>query len=92
MTTLAFHGGTALRFLYATPRYSEDLDFALERSPAAYDFRGYLKAIRESLEAEGYAVELKANDRRTVRSAFVRFRGLPYELGFSPHRGQVLGR
>jgi predicted nucleotidyltransferase component of viral defense system len=29
MIPLAFHGGTALRFLYATARYSEDLDFAL---------------------------------------------------------------
>ncbi|MGD2166239.1 MAG: nucleotidyl transferase AbiEii/AbiGii toxin family protein, partial [Anaerolineae bacterium] len=27
MTTLAFHGGTALRFLHNIPRYSEDLDF-----------------------------------------------------------------
>ena len=24
MTTLAFHGGTALRFLFSLPRYSED--------------------------------------------------------------------
>jgi predicted nucleotidyltransferase component of viral defense system len=32
MLPLAFHGGTALRFLYATSRYSEDLDFALERA------------------------------------------------------------
>lgn len=31
MIPLAFHGGTALRFLYATARYSEDLDFALEK-------------------------------------------------------------
>jgi predicted nucleotidyltransferase component of viral defense system len=31
MVPLAFHGGTALRFLYAIPRYSEDLDFALEK-------------------------------------------------------------
>lgn len=30
MQTLAFHGGTSLRFLYDIPRYSEDLDFALE--------------------------------------------------------------
>jgi len=30
MIPLAFHGGTALRFLYAHGRYSEDLDFALE--------------------------------------------------------------
>jgi len=90
MTTLAFHGGTALRFLYAIPRYSEDLDFALERSPADYDFRGYLKGVRRSLEAEGYVVALKVNDRRTVHSAFVRFRGLPFELGLSPHRAQML--
>jgi len=27
MNTLAFHGGTALRFLYSLPRFSEDLDF-----------------------------------------------------------------
>ena len=30
MTSLAFHGGTSLRFLFGLPRYSEDLDFALE--------------------------------------------------------------
>ncbi len=30
MIPLAFHGGTALRLLFATSRYSEDLDFALE--------------------------------------------------------------
>ncbi|NOR90699.1 MAG: hypothetical protein GQ524_10655, partial [Anaerolineales bacterium] len=30
MVPLAFHGGTALRFLYRLPRHSEDLDFALE--------------------------------------------------------------
>ncbi|HFQ92650.1 MAG TPA: hypothetical protein ENK32_01460 [Anaerolineae bacterium] len=33
MQTLAFHGGTSLRFLYNMPRYSEDLDFALELHP-----------------------------------------------------------
>jgi hypothetical protein len=29
MIPLAFHGGTALHFIYALPRYSEDLQFAL---------------------------------------------------------------
>jgi predicted nucleotidyltransferase component of viral defense system len=38
---LAFQGGTALRFLYAVPRYSEHLDFALEKPGAGYDFRAY---------------------------------------------------
>ena len=90
MIPLAFHGGTALRFLYASPRYSEDLDFALERARDQYDFRTYLRAIRAEFEAEGYTVTLKVSDQKTVHSAFVRFPGLPYELGLSPHRNEVL--
>ena len=85
MIPLAFHGGTALRFLYASARYSEDLDFALERARAGYTFRAYLQTIRREFAAEGYTVDLKVNDRRVVHSAFVRFPGLPYELGLSAH-------
>ncbi len=76
MIPLAFHGGTALRFLYGMPRYSEDLDFALERPGQSYDFRDYLQSIRRDWIAEGYAVEIKVNDQKTVHSAFVRFPGL----------------
>ncbi len=90
MIPLAFHGGTALRFLYASPRYSEDLDFALEGDKSRYDFRVYLQAIRSELAAEGYAVELKVNDRKVVHSAFVRLAGLLHELGLSPHRDEML--
>jgi predicted nucleotidyltransferase component of viral defense system len=90
MIPLAFHGGTALRFLYGIPRYSEDLDFALERAPGQYDFHAYLRAIQREFEAEGYAVSVKLNDRRVVHSAFVRFSGLLYELDLSPHQTETL--
>ena len=90
MIPLAFHGGTALRFLYSIPRYSEDLDFALERSRDHYDFRSYLRVIQAEFKAEGYDVSIKVSDQKTVHSAFVRFPGLPYELGLSPHRSEVL--
>jgi hypothetical protein len=90
MTTIAFHGGTALRFLYSLPRYSEDLDFALERLSNNYDFRFYLQSIQKDLEAQGYKTTLKVSDRKTVHSAFVRFPGLPYELKLSPHQDEVL--
>jgi len=89
MIPLAFHGGTALRFLYASARYSEDLDFALEQAKSQYDFRAYLRDIRAELTAEDYAVELRVNDQKTVHSAFVRFPGLLYELGLSPHRDEI---
>lgn len=90
MIPLAFHGGTALRFLYSHGRFSEDLDFALEGNRQSYDFRAYLQAIRSELTPEGYQVELKVNDQKTVHSAFVRFPGLLFELGLSPQPSEVL--
>ncbi len=90
MIPLAFHGGTALRFLFSHGRYSEDLDFALEGNRKSYDFRGYLNAIRSDLTSEGYPVEIKANDQKTVHSAFIRFPGLLHEMGLSPMRNEVL--
>jgi hypothetical protein len=91
MIPLAFHGGTALRFLYSIRRHSEDLDFALERPEAGFDFRRSLDAVRSDLRREGYAVDLaRLNDRRTVHSAFVRFPGLLHELRLSGHRDEAL--
>ena len=90
MIPLAFHGGTALRFLFASSRYSEDLDFALEQARSQYDFRAFLHAIQSTFTGEGYTLDLKLSERKAVHSAFVRFRGLPYELDLSPHRDEVL--
>ena len=86
----AFHGGTALRFLYFIPRYSEDLDFALVDPTRAHCFRGHLVKLKTMFEAENYTVGLKVNDRKTVVSAFVRFPGLLFKLGISPHRTEVI--
>ena len=90
MVPLAFHGGTALRFLYAIPRFSEDLDFALEKPGAAYDFRTYLRAIQDEFVREGYQVNVKLNDQKTVNSAFFRFSALLYEFGLTAQRDEVL--
>ncbi|MDJ0754477.1 MAG: nucleotidyl transferase AbiEii/AbiGii toxin family protein [Ardenticatenaceae bacterium] len=90
MQSMAFHGGTSLRFLYNIPRYSEDLDFALERQQDLYDFRAYLQRIIQDFSAEAYAVEVKLNEKRTVNKAFIRFRGLLYDLGLSGHESEVL--
>jgi len=89
MIPLAFQGGTALRFLYSSARYSEDLDFALERSRSQYDLRSYLERIRGEFNAEAYDVELRVNDKRAVHSSFVGFVGLLYELGLSSRRNEV---
>jgi len=90
MTSLAFHSGTALRFLYSLPRYSEDLDFTLEIKKGRYDFQAYLHAIQKDLEAQGYKIAMKVSDQKTVHSAYIRFPGLLYELNLSTHRDEVL--
>jgi len=90
MIPLAFHGGTSLRFLYSMPRYSEDLDFALERTNSDYNFQSCLKTIKNEMATEGYSIELKVKDKKTVQSAFVRFPGLLHELKLSPHRSEVI--
>ncbi len=91
MVPLAFQGGSALRFLYSIRRYSEDLDFTLERPGAGYDLRAYLEAVRATLRREGYDADLaRVSDQRTVHSAFVRFPGLLHELGLSSHREEAL--
>jgi predicted nucleotidyltransferase component of viral defense system len=90
MQTLAFHGGTSLRFLYNIPRYSEDLDFALELDPEAYDFRAYLQQIVGDFSAEAYMIDVKLNEKRVVNNAFIRFRGLLHELGLSGHESEVV--
>lgn len=89
-SVLAFHGGTALRFLYQIPRYSEDLDFALEKSSRRYDFQRYLREVKRRMEAEAYQLSVRLRDERVVDNAFIRFRGLLYELGISPHADEVL--
>jgi hypothetical protein len=90
MIPLAFHGGTALRLLYQLPRYSEDLDFSLERQPEQYQFRRYLETIQRDMTADTYAIEIKLNQRNIVHSAFIRFRGLLYQLGLTPHESEIL--
>ena len=90
MASLAFQGGTCLRFLFALPRYSEDLDFALEGEPSKYELRRYLQAIRGALSAESYRVELRVRDRHIVHRALVGFPGLLHELGLSPHASEAL--
>ncbi|MDK1117439.1 MAG: nucleotidyl transferase AbiEii/AbiGii toxin family protein [Anaerolineae bacterium] len=90
MTALAFHGGTALRFLYALPRFSEDLDFTLEGNKDGYDFRRTLNKIKQDLKAQNYNIAVKLNDKKTVHNAFLRFLGLPFDLNLSPHPDEVL--
>lgn len=90
-----FVGGTALRFLYRIPRFSEDLDFSRFGNAATGEslertFLRYMDGIRKAFEAEVYKVQIRSRPKSVVQSAFVAFPELLYEVGLSPHRDQKI--
>jgi predicted nucleotidyltransferase component of viral defense system len=72
------------------PRFSEDLDFALVEPGVEDNFRDNLANAGKAFEAENYDVNMRIDDAKTVKSAFVRFRGLLFEFGLSPHESETL--
>jgi len=88
--TWVFQGGTALRFLYSIPRFSEDLDFALVEPGTEDHFRETLVSAGKIFRAENYDISIRLDDAKTVKSSFVRFRGLLSEFGLSAHESETL--
>ncbi|PIP15933.1 MAG: hypothetical protein COX46_04685 [bacterium (Candidatus Ratteibacteria) CG23_combo_of_CG06-09_8_20_14_all_48_7] len=84
----AFLGGTALRFLYNLPRFSEDLDFSMVKKSAGYSFPDIIGRIKEEFTLAGYNLSVSYNDKKIVQHAFFKFRDLMYETGISPLKEQ----
>ncbi len=91
MVPLAFHGGTALRFLFDLPRFSEDLDFALERPDrGGFELGVLARRITAQLAREGYEVHTRLRQGRVVESLMLSFPGLLHAAGLTPHASQRL--
>ncbi|OGV68403.1 MAG: hypothetical protein A3K19_05235 [Lentisphaerae bacterium RIFOXYB12_FULL_65_16] len=86
----AFVGGTALRFLFSIQRFSEDLVFSTTAPGRGKDFAAAMAAVEAAFRREAYEVSVATKAEKTVASAFLKFPGLPFEVGVSPHRSQVL--
>ena len=88
-SNVAFVGGTALRVLYDLRRFSEDLDFSLV-SGKGYDFEKMMAKMQRYFELNNLPVESKPKIDKTVHSAFIKFPGLPKELGLGAFAAQKL--
>ena len=88
--SLVFQGGTCLRFCHNLKRYSEDLDFSLERREARYSFEKLHQGVLLDLSRQGYEVSGSASTDKVVQKAFVRVAGLPGQFGFSMPKDQKL--
>lgn len=86
---LSFVGGTALRFLFNLPRFSEDLDFSLESADGYLPDRWMAKLERD-LSLAGFDVTLSWNERKTVHQAWVRVAGILADAGLAGRPEQKL--
>ncbi|MFA5800125.1 MAG: nucleotidyl transferase AbiEii/AbiGii toxin family protein [Candidatus Peribacteraceae bacterium] len=89
-SALSFMGGTALRICYDLKRFSEDLDFALDRPARGYSFQKVLNAVQRDLEAAGYEIEISGAAEKTVEKAFVKLSKVLYPLGLSARENQKI--
>ena len=85
----AFLGGTALRFLFDLPRFSENLDFSLANKQEK-TFVELITHIKKELELAGYNVEISYKDDKTVQSAMIKFSNLMYESRLSGIKDQKI--
>ena len=68
---IAFVGGTALRFLYGLPRFSEDLDFSLD-SGKGYDPAKWMRKTKHDLQLAGLDTAITVNNHKAVHVAWIK--------------------
>jgi predicted nucleotidyltransferase component of viral defense system len=92
-----FCGGSALRILHKTDRFSEDLDFSLIQPGIAFDIKKYLGAVKSELELWGFEVSTEEKNKKnksTIDSAFIKANTLIHLLkidsGLKTHKNAVM--
>ena len=70
----AFQGGTCLRILYGLERFSEDLDFILEKPDKNFTWKKYIASMQEEFSVYGFSLETTDREKldRAVKVAFLK--------------------
>ena len=87
--SIAFVGGTALRFLRQLPRFSEDLDFTVF-APAGYAGVNWMRKLKRDLLSAGFDASLSWREQTAVHVAWIRIGQLLKMVGLSPLPDQKL--
>lgn len=87
---LSFMGDTCLRICYGLKRYSEDLDFALDRPLDSYSFPALVKMIAAETGRRGFDVETTIDEESAVHKSFVKFSNLLYPMKLSHRKDHKL--
>jgi len=85
---ISFMGGTAIRVMHSSGRFSEDLDFD-NRGISKENFLKLAEKIKKRLELEGYKIELKNSTDGVFRS-YIKIKEILYKYGLSQHTAEKL--
>ncbi len=86
---LIFTGGTALRILYHTGRFSEDLDFSLGKK-GRFELKILLEKIHKDLNLQQLRFDFTLKEGNNVARADLRFPELLQAFDLSPLKNQKL--
>lgn len=87
-TRMNFMGGTAIRILHGSNRFSEDLDFdtgGMEK----FEFSDVAHTVKQELELEGFNVEIKVVSKGAYR-CYIKFPGLLFDYNLSGHKTEKI--
>jgi len=85
---LSFIGGTALRIIFHTQRFSEDLDFD-NFGLSVEEFAILTQKVQKDLEMLGFQVQFR-NVFKGAYHCYFKFSDLLYRYGFSPHDNEKI--
>jgi predicted nucleotidyltransferase component of viral defense system len=86
--TLSFIGGTAIRLLHDSHRFSEDLDFD-NFGLSFKQFEDLLKAACRDMEYKGFVVEYRFVEKGAYH-CYIRFPEILHQSGLSPDAGRKI--
>jgi predicted nucleotidyltransferase component of viral defense system len=85
---LAFLGGTCLRIVHNSSRFSEDIDFD-NFNLSMEDFNSITEIVKSELERLGYEVEMR-NVNKGAYHCYIRFPELLYREGLTNHKEEKI--
>lgn len=71
----SFYGGTALRIFYGLNRYSEDLDFTLNKQDSSFSLKPFMKSIIDTCASYGLEVTVDIKNKKVntpIESTFAK--------------------
>lgn len=87
---LSFIGGTCLRICHDLKRFSEDLDFALDKKIPGYSFQDLNQTVASFLGNTNFEVDFKMSEDKVVQKSFIRVSKILHLFGMSALKNQKI--